>query len=193
MIFVLGALYGLAAAIFFRAATDAGRLRVARNRLIARVLELHLFIDEPALVLRSYRDLTIENLRLLRLIALPCAILAAVFAAAYLPMDRRFGHAPLRPGETATVIAPNQVGAVRGLTVETPPVRIRRSGLVAWRVRANGSPIGSIPGARVIYPRSASWLGWFTLGWFTLASAAAAGLYGRLRTVASTMSANSRT
>jgi hypothetical protein len=92
-------------------------------------------------------------------------------------MDRVFGHRRLLTGESAVVTAPLTSGSMelkasRGVTVETPGVRILRTGRIAWRIRANrdgaAEPVVLAGGREagpieVTYP-PAPWLGWFSLG-----------------------------
>ena len=73
--------------------------------MMAHVMEFRLFLDSPALVLRAQRDLLRENLHLLRLILLPCAILAFIFIVLFPQLDAMYGHAPLPVGEPSVVTA----------------------------------------------------------------------------------------
>ena len=94
-------------------------------------MELGLFLDSPGLVLRAQRDLLRENVRFLRLVMLPAAILALLFALLYSPMSAMYGRAPLPVGEPSVVtiqmkdaaMPPVQFEAPDGIVVETPGVR----------------------------------------------------------------------
>jgi len=176
---LVGAIYGIAAALVFRRSTDSVLLHRTVNRALAHVLEFRLFLDEPRIILRAQRELIGENIRLLRQIALPCLILAIPFARFYGPMDRHFGQGPLRVGEPAIVTAPIDSGltelkAPPGVVVETPGVRVLRTRQIAWRVRPVSATYGAFPkGVEVRYPRvgmlGLPWLVWF-LGISTLAA-----------------------
>ncbi len=98
-------IYGLTAALVFRRFSDQALIRAAINRMIAHVMEFRLFLDSPALVLRAQRDLLRENLRLLRLVLLPSAILAIIFIILFPQLDAMYGHAPLQVGEPSVVTA----------------------------------------------------------------------------------------
>jgi hypothetical protein len=156
----IGAIYGFAASLVFRRFTDSARMRRTINRILAHLLEFRLFLDDPRIVLRAQRELIGENIRLLRQIALPSLILAIPFALIYAPMDRHFGHRPLRAGESAVVTAPlasglTELKAPRGVVVETPGVRVLRTGEIAWRVRTVSTAFGDFPaGVAVRYPRA---------------------------------------
>jgi hypothetical protein len=141
-------IYGLAAALAFRRLSDEASIRVTINRMMAHVLEFRLFLDSPALVLRAQRDLARENLRLLRLILLPCATVAVIFIALYPQLDALYGHAPLNVGEPSIVTAQFHEAATLeapvGIVVETPGVRNTHDREVSWRVRPLGRTTGEL-------------------------------------------------
>jgi hypothetical protein len=165
---VVSAIYGVVATMVFRRFTDAGRLRGTINRILAHVMEFRLFLDDPRIILRAQRELIGENIRLLRQMALPCAILAIPFAFLYGPLNRHFGHGLLRIGEPAVVTARGmtELKAPRGIVVETPGVRVLRTGEISWRVRPVAIVYGGFPtGVEVRYPRALllhlPWVIWF--------------------------------
>jgi len=116
--------------------------------MIAHVMEFRLFIDSPALVLRAQRDLLRENLRLLRLMLLPCAILASIFLVLFPQLDAMYGHRPLKAGERAIVTAQARQDATLevppGMEVETPGAWNIHDRQVSWRVRALGNVSGEL-------------------------------------------------
>jgi hypothetical protein len=169
MIAPAGLLYGLIAAVIFRRTTDPRRIRQTVNHILAHIMEFRLFIDEPALVWRAQKDAFRANLTLLRHIALPCALMAGLFAVLWVPMEQYFGHEPLHPGE-ATVMTSHTDRApeVPGIVVETPGVRIPRTGEVSWRIRPVRPVSGGFPASvEVVYPRDGAWQLWF-LGFSTI-------------------------
>jgi len=131
----------LAALAVFRRLSDATELRLALNRIVAHLYELRLFLDEPVLVFQAQRDLVRENLRLLRVVAPPSAILVAPFALLFVGLDAFYGHAPLVVGESAIVTvqftrsAEVRLIAPGGVEVETPPVHVAAMNQVSWRIR----------------------------------------------------------
>jgi hypothetical protein len=147
----VAAIYGLAAALAFRRWSDEASLRRTVNRMMAHVMEFRLFLDSPVLVLRAQRDLLRDNLQLLRMVALPGAILAAVFLVLYPQLDAIYGHAPLRTGERSVVTVqlgdlpePPSLEAPAGIAVETPGVRVVHDRQVSWRVRPLGRTSGEL-------------------------------------------------
>jgi arylsulfatase A-like enzyme len=138
----LSALCGIATAFVFRR-FGSGGIRQTVNRILAHVMELRLFFDEPRLVLNAQRDLLRENLRLFRQIALPGLITAPLLALLMWQADAIYGRAPLRAGEAVVVTtqlegenpADVQLNAPPGVAIETPGVRIPGLHQVAWRIR----------------------------------------------------------
>jgi hypothetical protein len=144
----VSAIYGLAAALVFVHFTDRASIRRTTNRMIAHVMEFRLFLDSPALVLRAQRDLLRENLHLLRLILLPCAILALIFIVLFPQLDAMYGHTPLKAGERAIVTAhvreDSTLEAPPGIEVETPGAWNVHERQISWRVRALGRVSGEL-------------------------------------------------
>jgi len=146
-----GILYGLIAALVFRRFTNREATRRTMNRMIAHILEFRLYLDSPALVFRAQRDLLRENLRLLGLIALPCALMTALFILLFPSLDAMYGHAPLRTGEPAVVtlqledsLAPPSLDVPAGIRVETPGMYVVHDRQISWRVRPLGNSSGNL-------------------------------------------------
>ncbi|MEP6715851.1 MAG: hypothetical protein ABJC09_09755 [Terriglobia bacterium] len=158
LLFIIAAIYGIAGALVFRRSTDTSRLRVSMDKMIAAALEMPLFFDEPAVVWRAQRALLVENVRMLRLIALPSIAMASAFLLLYAPMNQYLGRRPLAVGQSAVISAihPHQLP---GLAIETPPVHISRTGIVSWRVRALAEHSDPFP----YHGERSAWLPWFGL------------------------------
>ena len=201
----VSAIYGFFAAIVVRRFSNRIAVRASINRMIAHVMEFRLFLDTPSLILRAQCDLLRENLRLLRLILLPCVILAVLFTALVPELDAVYGHAPLRPGEPSVITArldgDATVEVPPGIDIETPPVHLIHEHEVSWRVRPVGNTAGELkftssghvltkrivagegfvtsygtPTIEIRYPRrSVFGVNW--LVWFFLISSAAALVY----------------
>ena len=156
----IGVIYGVIATLLLRRFSNRDAVRASMNRMIAHVMEFRLFLGTPSLVLRAQRDLLRENLRLLRLILLPCAMLAVVFIALFPQLDALFGHTPLRPGEPSVISAridgDATLEAPPGIRIESPPVHSLRDHQVSWRVRPLGTASGDltiVQGGRVLTKR----------------------------------------
>lgn len=140
----ISVLAGAATAWVFRLFSRGRGLRQAANRIQAHLLEFWLFVDEPALVWKSWRGLLAANARLLRVVLVPLVILSVPMVPLFYCMDSSYGHSPLAVGSPALVtIAVNQpldrlspvLTAPDGLAIESPPVRVFSSRQVSWRIR----------------------------------------------------------
>jgi hypothetical protein len=170
LLVIAGVSYGFLCGLLFR------RVYIGQsvNRIIAHVLSFRLFLDEPGLIFRAQLDLLRENLRLLRQIAIPCAVLGAVFALAFSSLDGAFGHGTLPVGTATVISASSEVPLPHGIVAETPAVRIPRLHQVVWRVHSTREFAGNFPaGVHVQYP-AANILGLHWLVWFGIVSAGAA-------------------
>jgi hypothetical protein len=138
-------IYGLAAAMVFRRFSDEALVHTSVNRMVAHLMEFRLFIDSPAVIVRAQWELLRENLRLLRLVLVPCVIMAALFAVLFPTLDGMYGHAPLNTGQRSVVTARIGDGTLEvpaGIRVETEGVHALRDGEVSWSVR----PLGGVDG-----------------------------------------------
>ncbi len=190
----LSALAGILTAFVFARFTNHENVRGAVDRILAHLLELRLFFDEPVLILRAQRDLILANGNLLRLLAVPMLILAIPFALLFMELNAVYGRAPLVVGQAAIVTAPLQQAVLEtppGIAIETPPVHISYDRRTCWRIRpsrraaglvragdltarifAGGSLIrpslGAFSSLQISYPAAAilglPWLLWFFLG-----------------------------
>jgi hypothetical protein len=153
----LSALSTLAALAVFHRFTNRQAVARAKNLIVAHLLECALFLDEPALVFRAQRELLRENLRLLRLLVVPCAILILPFWIFFVELEANFGHAPLVVGAPAVVTLQlngesesPQLIVPDGIAVETPAIRNVFEQQVNWRIRpfrvASGQVRITLPG-----------------------------------------------
>src|SRR5580698_786321 len=127
---LIAAAYGAIAVSVFRNFAKKSSLQKSVNRILAHLMELGLFLESPALVVRAQRELMLENLRLLRLILTPACILGAVFAILVPVLNTMYGRAPLPVGQPSVVTVklkdatvPVELETPTGIAVETPGVR----------------------------------------------------------------------
>jgi hypothetical protein len=165
---------GIVSALVFHWCSDRAAVRRAMNLILAHMLELRLFLDEPIVVLRAQLSLLRANVQLLRLMLLPAVILAIPSILLVQQLNTIYGRAPLRVGE-AVVLSTNDPAATlkmpAGIAIETPAVHSQAQ--VAWRIRPRTIiPINQIirdnsgiaipfPPARILRMH---WLVWFSLG-----------------------------
>jgi len=128
-------------------------IRRAKQLLQAYLLEMRLFGDEPALVLRAQAHLLRANARYLGLMLVPVLCAGIVLLPLLAQMERFYGRGPLQPGQTALFTvhlrepvdfnsAPPRLEAPYGIRVETPAVRVAAENRVVWRLRADSEASG---------------------------------------------------
>ena len=111
----------------------------------AHLLEVRLFMDDPRQVLRSQRDLAMDNLRVMRLLLGPILILAIPLWLAVWQLDALYGRAPLPIGEPAVVSAESHqtaIAAPDSVMIETAPVFTQATAQTSWRIR----PVRAVSG-----------------------------------------------
>mgnify|MGYP000863209115 CR=1 FL=1 len=191
----------LAAAIIallaIRRFSDQVALGRAKASAQAHLLEFRLFMDEPAVLLRSQRALVMDNLRVMRILLRPTLVMTVPMALGLWQLDGLYGRAPLRVGQPAVVwthTTAKTVAVPAAIAVETKPVHIQFGGETCWRVRAASATSGTLrignAATRIVagegvsylpqplfgqsrieigYPR-ATILGWHWLIWFLILS-----------------------
>jgi hypothetical protein len=150
---VVSLLTGAIAMLIFRATSHPARIRSTRDAITAHVLAMRIYQDDLALILRSLGAALMANLRYLRLVLVPLAVIAVVMAPILVQLDARFDRAPLRFGQTAMVTVtcspwidvtktPIDLDAADGALVTGPRVSVPARHEVNWRVRAErpGTP-----------------------------------------------------
>ena len=118
----------------------------AKRQMRARLYAIRLYGDDPVLILRAQGYLLAWIARYLAQALRPAAIALIPLLALFVELDAVYGHRPLAPAESAVVTARFPAGAGlqtldpvllgRGVTVETPAVRIPARHEACWRVRA---------------------------------------------------------
>jgi hypothetical protein len=136
----------LLALLVFRYTSDQRRLRAVKDGIVASLLELYLFRDEPTAILRAQGRLFVGSLCYLAHALVPLTVMFVPIAVVLVQTDLHYGHRPLKVGERAVIavklrqglVSPDAVtlSATPGLRVETPALRIPSLRELDWRVRA---------------------------------------------------------
>ena len=142
------ALVGIVAASFgaaivsllvIRRWSDQDVLARTKARAQAHLLELRLFIDDPAQILRSQRALIADQAGIIRLLLPSFLILMIPMALVLWALDALYSRGPLRVGEAVVVSTDSRQASINppsGLLVETKPLFVQATGETCWRVRA---------------------------------------------------------
>ena len=144
-----GAMTGFLALLIFRVASRPARIVRARNRVLARVVELWLYRHDPLQGLCSIGWMLIDNLRYLAVLLPPMAICLLPLCLLFAQGRDWLAFRALKPGETMLVVARLRPDApltvlndseliVDGTTLalDAPPVRTPDWREVAWSVKA---------------------------------------------------------
>ena len=146
MLVALSLAVALVALVVFKFASKPERVARARDRAIARVLELWLFRDDPLACLGALGRVVAADVRYLGTLLLPMAAsLVPVVALLYLG-SLKLAEAPLAPGETAVVrvgwrgdAAPALcLSVAEPLSVVAGPVPCAGLRETAWKVARTG-------------------------------------------------------
>lgn len=137
---------GIIMLIIFRYTSDQQKIRETKNKIRAYIFELSLFKDEIGIVLSSQKNILIYNLRYIKYAVKPMLFMMIPLAVILIQMDSWYGYRPLRPDESAIVSLKLHGGSEelpdvrltsdKGITIETPPLRIPDQNEVDWRIRA---------------------------------------------------------
>jgi hypothetical protein len=125
-------------------------IRQVKNRMKAHLLELRLFVDEPAVIWQAQKGLIAANGHYLALMARPLVIIGVPMTLLVALLDPYFGVAPLPLGRSTIVTVQlsqpmdASLELPDGITVETSPVRIPGMRQVSWRIRPDRSTSGAL-------------------------------------------------
>jgi hexosaminidase len=148
-----GVISGLASMALFRKWSKPVELRRASNRLLAHLMEFHLFADDPVLILKAQRDLIRANLKVLRYMALPGLLTAIPVAVVCIVCEAVFGKAPLPVGGSTVLTvqyetdSPGDAAVIKtpaGIEVDAGPVHVTRERQVSWRLHSRGEAEGNV-------------------------------------------------
>ena len=138
----------------FKHCSDQARIQVVKRKIHAHLLAFRLFADEPAMIFKSQGQLLVWNLRYLALMLRPTVVTIVPLALLLFHLDAVYGRRPLHAGESAIVTAqvsgasaPELMAltlAGRGISVETPALRMAQEQRVCWRVRAANGQSGAV-------------------------------------------------
>lgn len=131
--------------VVFRYTSDPKKIRRAKDKIQAHVLEARLFQDQLGVVLRVYPGILRGSAAYLRHTTLALVVMLVPLFFLLVQLEVRLGRRPLRVGESVLVTAhfvqadELSTAALRvpeGLAVTAPPLRISAENEVDWRIRA---------------------------------------------------------
>ncbi len=144
---VISCVSGIFLVWLFGKTSDQDRIREIRDRIRGNLIGVRLFQHDVAVVLRLQGKIFGDTFRFMRHALVPLVIMLAPVLLIMTQLNLRFAVRPLDTGEpvvlTALVRDPAALeGRIElevpdGVTVETPPVKIRSRGEIAWRLRVD--------------------------------------------------------
>jgi len=146
-LFVISMLAGVLMLLIFRLTSNQAKIKEAKDKMQAHLLEVLLFKNSPRIILSAQKNLLRYNARYMRLAFTPMLFMILPVSLLLVHLDGWFGYRTLKTGESAIVsvklseegprlMSQISLEADKGLLVETPPLRIPETGEIDWRVRA---------------------------------------------------------
>ena len=125
--------------------SDQEQIREVRDRIRGNLLGVRLFRRDIRVVLRLQVRIFADTFRFLRLATIPMLIMLVPVGLIMTQLNLRFAVRPVEAGESVVVTAlvresaflerPMALKTPEGVVAETPPVKIRDTREIAWRVR----------------------------------------------------------
>jgi hypothetical protein len=149
---VLSIASGVVFALAFRATSKPDRIKRARSRFQARVLEMRLYPDDVVLLTRALLGALATQIDYFRAAGKPILIVLVLALPVYFQLESRFARRPLRASERALVTAtlkpgldaravPADLAGSDGLSVDPRSLRVRASREIVWRVEAKAAAV----------------------------------------------------
>jgi len=133
--------------LIFRYTSNQKGIKETKSKIRAYIYELRLFKDELGLVLSAQKNVFVQNLKYIKYALKPMIFMIIPLAIILIQLDSWYGHRPLIPQESTIVSItlsedskiPEDISikSDKGITVETPPLRIAQENQVDWRIQAN--------------------------------------------------------
>ncbi len=131
----------------FGKTSDQKRIREIRDRIRGNLIGVRLFQHDIGVVLALQGRIFGDTFRFMGLALVPMLIMIVPVTLVMTQLNLRFAVRPLEAGESVLVKAlvwdvaaldqPITLDVPDGVTVETPPVRIRSTREIAWRLRVD--------------------------------------------------------
>ena len=142
---VVAAGVGAAMLWVFGRTSNQGHMKQIKRRVRAGLLELRVFVDEPAVSLRAQKTLLAANLRYLGLALRPALWMAVPLGLLLIHLESFYERAPLPLAEPAMVTMhmtadwdpaapPPELIAPPNVAILGPPVRAAAAREVSWRI-----------------------------------------------------------
>lgn len=144
---IVSVVTGIVMVLIFKYTSNQHEIRAAKDKISAYLMEIRLFKDDMRLMFNAQGKIIRHNLTYMRYAVTPILFILVPVVLILAQLGLRYADRPLRPGETALVkiklpeysfdeTTPLSVDAGDGLRLETPLLRIPRTGEIDFRVNA---------------------------------------------------------
>lgn len=146
-VMILSLITALIVLLIFRFFSNQEKIRQAKNKMKAHLLELTLFRNDFRILMSAQKNLLINNAKYLTHTLRPLAIIIIPMAILLVPANNWFGYAPIKPGETAIVkikltgkagVQGNNLlfNCSEGISIESPPINIPEDNEINLKIKA---------------------------------------------------------
>lgn len=142
----LSLLTGVIMAFVFKWTSNPRAIRAAKDRIKGRILEMRIYQDDPAIILKAFGGTLVSNARYLGAILVPFIALIIPVMIIFMQLDERYARRPL--GETQQTVlsvelkdgidpyeTPVDLSTSGGVEAATKPVRVSKENEIDWRLR----------------------------------------------------------
>jgi uncharacterized membrane protein (DUF106 family) len=147
-LFVVSLVTGILMLVVFRYTSDQEKIKEAKDKMKAHLLEIRLFKDDMGILFSAQKNILLHNFKYMQYTLMPMLVMIVPITLMLIHLNGWYGYRPLKPGESAIVsvklsdqnterLSRMEIEADKGLTVETPLLRIPETREVDWRVRAD--------------------------------------------------------
>ncbi len=144
----LSLLTGFGMAYVFKLTSSQKTIKRIKDRIKARILEMRLYQDDPALIFSGLSGALKGNLAYLGTIFVPFLIIIAPVAIVFMQLDQRYSRGNLTPGSTVLLSVelkegfdPFETGVElnvkEGVTIQGKPVRDAATRSTDWQIQVD--------------------------------------------------------
>lgn len=140
-------LTGLIMLAIFKFTSNQTAIRRTKDKIKAHFLELRLYKDDLRVTLAAQKHLLVWNLRYMSYSVVPMLFMMVPVVLLLIQLNDWYGRSPLGPDQSATVVVKLTPGTdtskvalrsldEKGVTIDTPALRVPEQNEVDWRITA---------------------------------------------------------
>lgn len=145
----LSLLAGVLMAFVFKLTSNPKRIKAAKDKVKARILEMRIYQDDPGLIIKAFGGTMLSNGRYLSALIVPFLVLIGPISIIWMQLDERYSRSHLAIGAQTILSVQLKEGFDPyttpvtltindpGLSKDSRPVRVRATREVDWRLRVH--------------------------------------------------------